>query len=93
MSEMQTELAGKNRELEQKTKVAEEKLKQMVETYKETVPVVTHLRNPALKIRHWDKIEAVIGKPIEALFVDARERDIAISQLQDTDSVRAGSLG
>ncbi len=30
----------------------------------------------------------VIGKPIEALFVDARERDIAISQLQDTDSVR-----
>ena len=40
-------------------------LKQMVETYKETVPVVTHLRNPALKIRHWDKIEAVIGKPID----------------------------
>ena len=40
-------------------------LKRAVETYKGTVPVVTDLRNPALKLRHWDKIEAIVGKPID----------------------------
>ena len=32
--------------------------------FKNTVPVITDLRNEALKDRHWEKIEAVIGQPV-----------------------------
>ncbi|NQT36572.1 MAG: PAS domain S-box protein, partial [Planctomycetes bacterium] len=32
--------------------------------------------------------EEVVGKPIEALFADPRERDVAIAQLKDTDHVK-----
>ena len=40
------------------------KLKEQVTLFKNTVPVITDLRNGALKDRHWEKIEAVIGAPI-----------------------------
>ena len=39
-------------------------LKEMVTTFKNTVPVVNDLRNDALMDRHWEKIEAVIGQPV-----------------------------
>eukprot|EP00741_Cyanophora_paradoxa_P000409 tig00000404_g400.t1 len=39
-------------------------LKSKVVAFKNTVPVVYALRNPALKERHWGKIEGTIGAPI-----------------------------
>jgi len=41
------------------------KLKKMVQRYKDTVPVCADLRNPALQLRHWDKIEETIGAKLE----------------------------
>eukprot|EP00899_Mesostigma_viride_P007437 jgi/Mesvir1/16695/Mv15092-RA.1 len=38
-------------------------LSRMVTEFKETLPVIQALRNPALKPRHWDKIEGIIGEP------------------------------
>ena len=40
------------------------KLKDQVTLFKNTVPVITDLRNDALKDRHWEKIEAVIGAAV-----------------------------
>ena len=39
-------------------------LKVMVKTFKNTVPIIGDLRNDALKERHWEKIERIIGNPI-----------------------------
>ncbi|XP_071942686.1 dynein axonemal heavy chain 6-like [Antedon mediterranea] len=36
------------------------KLKSKVEDMKEKLPVITNLRNPALKQRHWDSIESIL---------------------------------
>ncbi len=41
------------------------KLKSTVQVYKDTIPVCADLKNKALKQRHWDKIEAVLGKKID----------------------------
>ena len=38
------------------------KLRGMVEEYKRMFPTIVDLRNPALKPRHWDKIQDAIGK-------------------------------
>lgn len=40
------------------------KLKGMVEEYKAIYSTIVDLRNPALKVRHWDKIQDTIGKSI-----------------------------
>eukprot|EP01052_Picozoa_sp_SAG31_P002976 SAG31_NODE_109_length_24587_cov_111.480848_7_plen_3254_part_00 len=39
-------------------------LKTIVQTFKNTVPVIGDLRNDALKDRHWEKIERIIGNSI-----------------------------
>jgi dynein heavy chain len=39
-------------------------LKSMTTVFKNTVPVVSDLRNDSLQDRHWEKIEAVIGQPV-----------------------------
>ncbi len=36
------------------------KLKERVESMRDKLPVITNLRNPTLKPRHWDSIEEVI---------------------------------
>lgn len=42
------------------------KLKEKVEDMRDKVPVITDLRNPALKRRHWDRIEEIVGHKFEA---------------------------
>lgn len=32
--------------------------------FKQSMPIITSLRNPSLKQRHWDEIERMIGKSI-----------------------------
>jgi dynein heavy chain len=41
-------------------------LRQRVEDFQSVLPVVISLRNPALKDRHWRKIENVVDKSIVA---------------------------
>ena len=38
-----------------------QKLKQMVDTFKAAMPVVTSLRNENLKLEHWKEIKELIG--------------------------------
>ena len=40
------------------------RLKEMVMSFKLMMPVITSLRNAALKMRHWDQIESFIGRTI-----------------------------
>ncbi|KAJ3021047.1 UNVERIFIED_CONTAM: Dynein heavy chain 6, axonemal [Siphonaria sp. JEL0065] len=40
------------------------KLKQLVDSYKAMYTTIVDLRNPALKARHWDKIQEILGKPL-----------------------------
>ena len=40
------------------------KLKEQVDLFKNTVPVITDLGNKSLKERHWEKIEAVISASV-----------------------------
>lgn len=40
------------------------KLKQMVNDYRDIYPTIVDLRNPALKSRHWEKIQDAMGKII-----------------------------
>ena len=40
------------------------KLKQMVDEYRVMYPTIVDLRNPALKPRHWEKIQDAIGKQL-----------------------------
>lgn len=39
-------------------------LKEKVMEFKQSMPIITSLRNPSLKQRHWDEIERMIGKSI-----------------------------
>ena len=32
--------------------------------FKQSMPIITSLRNPSFKQRHWDEIERMIGKSI-----------------------------
>jgi hypothetical protein len=40
------------------------RLKEKVLDFKQSMPVVTSLRNPSLRARHWEVIEKIIGKVI-----------------------------
>ncbi|KAJ3137918.1 Dynein heavy chain 6, axonemal [Physocladia obscura] len=40
------------------------KLKSLVDSYKAMYGTIVDLRNPALKARHWDKIQEILGKPL-----------------------------
>ncbi|KAJ3068699.1 Dynein heavy chain 6, axonemal [Podochytrium sp. JEL0797] len=39
-------------------------LKKLVDSYKGMFNTIVDLRNPALKARHWDKIQDILGKPL-----------------------------
>ena len=40
------------------------RLKEKVLDFKQVMPGIISLRNPSLKLRHWDQIENIIGKSI-----------------------------
>ena len=40
------------------------RLKQKVTSFKQGVPVITSLRNPSLRLRHWEAIQNLIGTRI-----------------------------
>lgn len=40
------------------------RLKELVEQFKSFMPVVLDLRNPALKLRHWEQIQDIINQVI-----------------------------
>lgn len=52
-------------------------LKRRVEEYKLMLPVISNLRNKALKDRHWERIEAELGQPIDV------EGDLTLGSLLD----------
>ncbi|XP_074663059.1 dynein axonemal heavy chain 6-like [Tubulanus polymorphus] len=53
------------------------KLKTNVIDFKQGMPVITSLRNPSLKMRHWQVIEKIIGKAI------ARDKTFTLGNLLD----------
>ncbi|KAI9190457.1 hypothetical protein H9P43_001891 [Blastocladiella emersonii ATCC 22665] len=55
------------------------KLKAMVEAYRGMFSTIVDLRNPALKSRHWDKIQETIGKPI------ARDETLTLAVLREAN--------
>lgn len=36
--------------------------KQRIETFRKTLPLLTDLKNPAMRQRHWDRIQEAIGR-------------------------------
>ena len=40
------------------------RLKDMVTILVNTLPVIQNMRNPALKDRHWKKMEVIIGRKV-----------------------------
>ena len=40
------------------------RLKEKVVDFKHVMPIITSLRNPSLKLRHWEQIEKLIGRSI-----------------------------
>ncbi|ERL87542.1 hypothetical protein D910_04933 [Dendroctonus ponderosae] len=52
------------------------KLKDEVELMKDKLPVITYLRNPALKARHWIKVENVLNHKFKA------EEEMTLEQLE-----------
>lgn len=56
------------------------KLKLDAEEFKEKIPVLTYLRNPALKTRHWIKIEQILSKRITG------EEDIFLHTFEDVNA-------
>ncbi|XP_064645339.1 dynein axonemal heavy chain 6-like [Lineus longissimus] len=57
-------------------------LKERVESMKEKLPVITHLRNPTLKSRHWEMIESTIGYHFDA------EDPLSLGKLNELDAFR-----
>ncbi|KAI9224248.1 dynein heavy chain and region D6 of dynein motor-domain-containing protein [Blastocladiella britannica] len=55
------------------------KLKAMVEQYRGMFTTIVDLRNPALKPRHWDKIQETIGKQL------ARDDTLTLAVLRDAN--------
>jgi dynein heavy chain len=51
--------------------------KRKVEEYKLMLPVISNLRNKALKDRHWERIEAEVGQQIDI------EGDLTLGTLLD----------
>ncbi|KAI9002652.1 dynein heavy chain and region D6 of dynein motor-domain-containing protein [Gaertneriomyces semiglobifer] len=51
------------------------RLKAMVEEYRSMYPTIVDLRNPALKPRHWEKIQDALGKPL------ARDESLTLNRL------------
>lgn len=56
------------------------KLRLEAEEFKEKIPVLTYLRNPALKNRHWIKIEQILNKRL------AGEEEIYLHTFEDANA-------
>ncbi|XP_021708238.1 dynein heavy chain 6, axonemal [Aedes aegypti] len=56
------------------------KLRLEAEIFKEKIPVLTYLRNPALKNRHWIKIEQILNKRL------AGEEEIYLHTFEDANA-------
>ncbi|TPX75806.1 hypothetical protein CcCBS67573_g02914 [Chytriomyces confervae] len=52
-------------------------LKKRVESYKGMYSTIVDLRNPALKPRHWEKVQEVLGRPI------IRDESLTLEKLMD----------
>ncbi|XP_041352994.1 dynein heavy chain 6, axonemal-like isoform X2 [Gigantopelta aegis] len=53
------------------------RLKEMVMKFKQGMPVITSLRNPSLRSRHWEQIQRIINKVI------ARDKSFTLGNLLD----------
>ena len=58
------------------------RLKEKVMAFKQVMPVITSLRNPSLKQRHYEQIETVIGRAI------LREKGFTLGNLLDMNVTR-----
>jgi hypothetical protein len=43
-----------------------EAVRQQLQTFQQHIPLITALRNPGLRDRHWEKISAAVGSPVKA---------------------------
>lgn len=43
-----------------------EALRQQLQSFQQHIPLITALRNPGLRDRHWEKISAAVGCPVKA---------------------------
>ena len=41
-------------------------MRQQLQAFQQHVPLITALRNPGLRDRHWEKISAAVGCPVKA---------------------------
>ncbi|KAI8620571.1 dynein heavy chain and region D6 of dynein motor-domain-containing protein [Chytriomyces sp. MP71] len=53
------------------------KLKKMVDGYKAMYNTIVDLRNPAMKARHWDKVQEILGHPI------IRDENLTLERLME----------
>lgn len=66
--------------------------KEEVEKFRERIPVITHLRNPTLKARHWLKIEAVLNHkfvPGEIITLEQLEELGAFNAMNELQEISA----
>ncbi|XP_018593809.2 dynein heavy chain 6, axonemal [Scleropages formosus] len=57
------------------------RLKEQVESMKEKLPIITNLRNPSLKARHWDMLEQIVGASLYA-------ETLTLASLEELDMFR-----
>lgn len=71
------------------------KLKSMVDEYRAIFPTIVDLRNPALKSRHWDKVQDTTGKILsrDESFTLGRLLDIRIFEFKEEISQISSQAG
>ncbi|KAI9095538.1 hypothetical protein DFS34DRAFT_182154 [Phlyctochytrium arcticum] len=71
------------------------RLKAMVDEYRKMYPTIVDLRNPALKPRHWEKIQDTLGKAIvrDETFTLERLIDLRVMDFKDEISNVSGQAG
>ncbi|KAJ8308271.1 hypothetical protein KUTeg_013145 [Tegillarca granosa] len=57
------------------------KLKEVVMNFKQGMPVITSLRNPSLRARHWSEIEKLIGKAVP------RDKEFTLGKLLEMNDM------
>ena len=40
-------------------------MKQRIETFKRTMPLIQDLKNPAMRDRHWERLKEEVQKPFD----------------------------
>lgn len=54
-----------------------------VDTFRRTLPLITDLKNPAMRPRHWDRVKKVIGIDFDENSPDFRLEAIIDMKMQD----------